>query len=88
MCAIRSLLFEMFGHRTSTLPRQRPREWVEEMNFDRVQRGLIQKRKIFNDAPAGISGHRLQHFKKGNCGCARHDAANRDELIKKLFFNE
>ncbi len=27
------------------------REWVEELDFDRVQRGLIQKRKVFNDDP-------------------------------------
>ena len=32
------------------------REWVEELNFDQVQRGLIQKRKIFNDNPSGIQG--------------------------------
>src|SRR5688572_32610436 len=32
------------------------RQWVQEMNFDKVQRGIIQKRKIFNDAPTGFSG--------------------------------
>ena len=32
------------------------REWVEELNFDKVQRGLIQKRKIFNDNPHGHRG--------------------------------
>ena len=26
------------------------------MNFDKVQRGLIQKRKIFNDNPIGFRG--------------------------------
>ena len=33
-----------------------PRQWVQEMNFDRVQRGLIQKRKVFNDYPKGTAG--------------------------------
>ena len=32
------------------------RQWVEEMNIDRVQRGLIQKRKVYNDNPSGIQG--------------------------------
>src|SRR5262249_23207187 len=30
-----------------------PRRWVEELNVDRVDRGLIQKRKIYNDHPIG-----------------------------------
>ena len=29
------------------------REWVEELNFDKIQRGVIQKRKIFTDNPVG-----------------------------------
>ena len=32
------------------------RQWVEESNFDNVQRGLIQKRKIFNNPAARIRG--------------------------------
>lgn len=68
------------------------REWVEEMNFDRVQRGLIQKRKIFNDNPSGTSGiafnARKAPFSDIRVRKALALLMNRDELIKKLFFNE
>jgi len=68
------------------------REWVEEMNFDRVQRGLIQKRKIFNDAPSGFGGlafnTRKAPFDDLRVRKALTLLMNRDELIKRLFFNE
>lgn len=68
------------------------REWVEEMNFDRVQRGLIQKRKVFNDNPSGTSGiafnTRKAPFSDIRVRKALALLMNRDELIKKLFFNE
>lgn len=68
------------------------REWVEELNFDRVQRGLIQKRKIFNDAPSGYGGiafnTRKAPFDDIKVRKALALLMNRDELIKKLFFNE
>jgi microcin C transport system substrate-binding protein len=32
------------------------RQWVQETDFDNVQRGLVQKRKIFNSAPQGVEG--------------------------------
>ncbi|MBS1818790.1 MAG: ABC transporter substrate-binding protein [Acidobacteria bacterium] len=68
------------------------REWVEEMNFDRVQRGLIQKRKIFNDNPSGTSGiafnTRKAPFSDIRVRKALTLLMNRDELIKRLFFNE
>ncbi|MEQ1910076.1 MAG: extracellular solute-binding protein [Vicinamibacterales bacterium] len=68
------------------------REWVEEMNFDRVQRGLIQKRKIFNDSPSGFSGiafnTRKEPFSDIRVRKGLTLLQNRDELIKKLFFNE
>lgn len=68
------------------------REWVEELNFDRVQRGLIQKRKVFNDAPSGFGGlafnTRKAPFDDIRLRKALTLLMNRDELIKKLFFNE
>ncbi len=68
------------------------REWVEEMNFDRVQRGLIQKRKVFNDNPAGYSGFafnmRKEPFSDIRVRKALTLLEDRDELIAKLFFNE
>src|SRR5882672_1781104 len=33
----------------------RARLWAEEMNFDKVQRGLVQKRKVYSDAPIGLT---------------------------------
>jgi microcin C transport system substrate-binding protein len=68
------------------------REWVEELNFDRVQRGLIQKRKIFNDEPKGVSGlafnTRKEPFSDIRVRKALSLLENRQELIDKLFFKE
>jgi microcin C transport system substrate-binding protein len=33
-----------------------PRQWAQELNFDRVQRGMIQKAKVYTNAPVGIRG--------------------------------
>ena len=69
-----------------------PRQWVEELNFDKVQRGLIQKRKIFNDTPMGIVGvafnTRKAPFDDIRVRKGLTLLLNRDELIKRLFFNE
>ncbi len=32
------------------------RQWVEETDFDNVQRGLVQKRKIYNNPAQGCEG--------------------------------
>ena len=68
------------------------RQWVEELNFDRVQRGMIQKRKIFNDAPSGTSGlafnTRRQPWDDIRVRQAFAFLENRDLLIEKLFFKE
>lgn len=68
------------------------REWVEELNFDRVQRGMILKRKIFNDGPQGVSGYALNTRRPPyNDVRVRQALAylqNRQLLIEKLFFNE
>lgn len=68
------------------------RRWVEELNFDRVQAGLIQKRKIFNDAPRGFAGWALNMrrppFDDLRVRQALAHLLNRPLLIQKLFFNE
>jgi microcin C transport system substrate-binding protein len=68
------------------------RQWVEELNFDRVQQGLIQKRKIYNDAPSGTSGlafnARRQPWDDIRVRQALAHLMNRDLLIEKLFFKE
>jgi microcin C transport system substrate-binding protein len=68
------------------------REWIEEMNFDRVQRGLIQKRKIFTQAPSRIQGiafnFRREPFNDVRVRKALQLLLNRQLLIERLFFNE
>lgn len=68
------------------------RMWVEELNFDKVQRGLIQKVKVFNDNPSGMSGHafntRRAPFDDVRVRMALAHLKNRPLLIEKLFFNE
>ena len=32
------------------------RVWVQELDFENIKRGLVQKRKIFNDNPQGFQG--------------------------------
>ena len=69
-----------------------PRQWVQEMNFDRVQRGLAQKRKVFNDAPKATVGIAINTRKEpwGDIRVRRAFAhlLNRELLIEKILFNE
>ena len=68
------------------------RRWVQEMNFDRVERGLIQKRKVYNDNPSGIQGlafnTRKTPYDDVRLRQAMAHLLNRELLIKTLFFNE
>jgi microcin C transport system substrate-binding protein len=69
--------------------------WVEMVvpsKVDAVKRGLIQKRKFFNDAPIGTSGIALNSTRPPLNDIRMRKALgmlrNRPELIDKLFFNE
>jgi microcin C transport system substrate-binding protein len=69
-----------------------PRQWVQELNFDKVQRGAIQKAKIYNDAPIGIRGVAF-NTRKGPWSDLRvrqafTQLANRKLFIEKIYFNE
>jgi microcin C transport system substrate-binding protein len=68
------------------------RRWIEEMNFDKVQHGLIQKRKIFNEAPQGFGGlamnTRKSPFNDLRVRKALALLLNRPLLIEKLFFKQ
>jgi microcin C transport system substrate-binding protein len=68
------------------------RQWVEEMNFDRIQRGLAQKRKVFNDYPQSTAGiamnTRREPWNDIRVRRAMAQLFNRELLISKLFFNE
>jgi microcin C transport system substrate-binding protein len=69
-----------------------PRQWVQEMNFDRIQRGLAQKRKVFNDYPKSTAGiainTRREPWNDIRVRRAMTHLLNRDLLISKIFFNE
>ncbi len=66
--------------------------WLEESDFDKVQKGWILKRKIFTRAPQGFSGlvfnMRKPPFDDRNVRKAFAYLYNRDKLIDKLFFGE
>jgi microcin C transport system substrate-binding protein len=68
------------------------REWVEDFNFDKIQRGVILKRKIYTDAPSNIQGIafnlRREPFNDVRVRKAMQLLLNRDLLIQKLFYNE
>jgi len=70
----------------------RARQWVEDMNFDNVQRGLIQKRKIFNNYPQGIEGMALNTrqppFDDIRVRKAMALLLDRKLLLEKIMFNE
>lgn len=69
--------------------------WVEEVvgsKIDAVKRGLIQKRKYFNDAPIGTAGLAINTTRKPLDDIRMRKALghlrDRKTLIDKLFFNE
>jgi microcin C transport system substrate-binding protein len=68
------------------------REWVEDFNFDKIQRGVILKRKIYTDAPSNIQGIafnlRREPFNDVRVRKALQLLLNRELLIQKLFYNE
>jgi microcin C transport system substrate-binding protein len=74
-------------------PVPRAQWWVEEVpKLDVVKRGLLVMRKVYNDAPLGMSGLAI-NMKKSPLDDVRIRKAlqmlsNRRSMIKNLFFNE
>lgn len=71
------------------------KRWVKEMRPQKIQnmaRGLIQKRKIFNEQPQGVSGIALNMrdpvLKDVNVRKALALLLNRKRLLKELMFNQ
>ena len=68
------------------------RKWVEEMNFDKIQKGWIQKRKVFTFQPNGVYGLALNMrqppFDDVRVRKALAYLYNRPLFMDKLFFNE
>ena len=66
--------------------------WAQEMNFDSVQRGLVQKRRVFNDNPQGIRGFALNTrqapFNDIRVRKAMTLLLNRKQIIDKIMFGE
>ena len=91
-----NLAFEMFkkgeldayGGPTTPL---RARQWAEDLNFDYVQRGLIQKREVFNANPQGTQGFafntRKPPFNDIRVRKALTLLLDRPQIIEKIKFN-
>lgn len=88
-----NLAFEMFKKgELDYYPVSMARQWVEDLDFENIQRGLVQKRKIFNNEPNGIQGFafntRRVPFDDIRVRKAFTFLFNRRQLIEKLMFNQ
>jgi len=88
-----NLAFEMFKKgELDAYPVSRARMWVEELNFENIQRGLVQKRKIFNGDPKGFAGFafntRRPPFDDIRVRKALTLLLNRRQLIEKIMLNQ
>ncbi len=70
----------------------RAQQWVQELNYPQIKRGLHQKRKIFNANPQGIQGiamnTRREPYADIRVRKALRHLFNRELMIQKLAFNE
>jgi microcin C transport system substrate-binding protein len=68
------------------------RKWVAEMDFDKIQKGWIQKRKIYQFEPNGVYGLaiNMRHPPLDDVRVRKALAYlyNRPVFMEKLFFNE
>jgi microcin C transport system substrate-binding protein len=68
------------------------REWVEETDFEAVQKGWIQKRKIFSERPAGTTGFafnmRKWPFNDIRVRFAFAYLYDREKMNKEMYYNE
>ena len=69
-----------------------PQMWVEELDFENIQRGLIQKRKIYTHNPNGIQGlafnMRKIPFDDIRVRKALFHLFNRELMVEKLAYNQ
>ena len=73
-------------------PVSRASWWVNEFNYDEIERGICLKRKIYNENTQGVAGlafnMREWPFDDIRVREAFAHLYDRDKLIDKLFFNE
>lgn len=71
---------------------RRAQMWVQELNFDKIQNGLLQKRKVWNHAPESIQGisfnTRREPYNDVRVRKALRHLYNREQMVAKLMFNE
>lgn len=67
-------------------------QWAQELNLESVDRGLLVKRKVFNNYPAGVQFLSFNTRRKPWDDVRIREAfallLNRDRLIDQLFFKE
>lgn len=85
-----SLAFEMFKKGDLDFHNVRiSRQWVEELNYDDIQRGIVVKRKVFNNYPSSNQwfafNTRRQPWDDIRVRQALALLFNRQQLIKTLF---
>jgi microcin C transport system substrate-binding protein len=88
-----NLSFELFKRGDlDTVGARGARMWAEELNFDTVQRGLIQKLEVTNNSPRGYNGFaintRRPPFDDVRVRQALTLLFNREILIEKLAMNQ
>ena len=70
----------------------RAQRWAEETDFDKMQKGWTQKRKIYNEQPQSFSGYmfnmRTWPFDDKRVRMAFCYNYNRELLFESLFFNQ
>jgi microcin C transport system substrate-binding protein len=68
------------------------RQWAQDLDVDQIRRGLVQKRKVFTNAPIGIQGlafnTRRAPWDDVRVREALARLLNRELMIEKFFFNE
>jgi microcin C transport system substrate-binding protein len=89
----RNLEFEMFKRGdVDYYFVQRASRWVEELDYENIQLGLNQKRKIFNHNPQGVQGiamnTRRAPFDDVQVRKAVRHLFNREAMIENLMYNE